>query len=256
MIQGIREALDLSNFELILTGVNEDKSDEYEYAYELLEHNRVAGLITILDQPVIHSFVSLAQEHGIPVVMCASGKQVDGAGSVMTDNAEAGRQMARHYLEKKIRRIGIITDNNPGVEPRLNSFLETLRSHQVTVPAHLQWRVPAATTVYGSMLAQELILSQQELPEAIYCINDDIALGVMQVFSRFGIAVPQDVGVTGCDDIPVAHLSSPPLTTIAIPFGESGLQSALMLVRMIEGMPPEHIRIGCRLVVRESLDRV
>ena len=85
---------------------------------------------------------------------------------------------------------------------------------------------------WGSKTAQNL-LNASTLPEAIVCGDDAIALGVLQTLRESNVRVPEDVRVTGFDDIELAAMSSPPLTTVRQPTAELARTAVAMLERRI-----------------------
>ncbi|MDD3336136.1 MAG: LacI family DNA-binding transcriptional regulator [Eubacteriales bacterium] len=252
IVQGIQQANDLCNLEMIFQMITDETDAGYTYAYSLLENKQVAGLITILDCATIRSLVNLAVTNNIPVVMCAPINTQENVGSVITDNHACGKLLADLYIRKGVRSIGIITDQNPSCINRLITFRETLLSRQIVIPERAVWQLTNSSSVC-TYVEQHLLSQKQNLPKALFCINDEIALGVLQTFTKHGISVPTDIGLTGCDDIPAAHIANPPLTTISIPFYENGLQTALLLSRMMTGMPAEHLVLTGKLIERDSL---
>jgi DNA-binding LacI/PurR family transcriptional regulator len=92
--------------------------------------------------------------------------------------------------------------------------------------------------------------------DALVCACDTIAIGAMRAAKDCGLRLPDDLAVTGFDDIPFAALANPPLTTVAQPAAEMGRLAVSMLLSAIatDVMPPS-VRLPVRLVVRESSRR-
>ncbi len=86
---------------------------------------------------------------------------------------------------------------------------------------------------------------------AVLCFNDQMALGALAGLARLGISVPEHMSVVGCDDVPMASMVHPPLTTIRLPTGEAGERAVQLL-----GEPPSSISLAGTLVVRDSTGRV
>lgn len=96
-------------------------------------------------------------------------------------------------------------------------------------------------------------LVERERPEALVCYDDRAALNLMAALRERGVRVPDDVAVTGFDDIPFARIANPTLTTVAQPAVEQGGTAASMLLAAIEsGELPMSVTLPVRLVVRES----
>jgi len=96
-------------------------------------------------------------------------------------------------------------------------------------------------------------LVERERPEALVCYDDQVALTLMSALRERGIRVPEDVAVTGFDDIPFARIAHPRLTTVAQPTEAMGARAAMMLLEAIEtGTMPRSETMAVELVVRES----
>jgi DNA-binding LacI/PurR family transcriptional regulator len=92
-----------------------------------------------------------------------------------------------------------------------------------------------------------------DLPEALVCYDDQLALGLMDALRGLGIRVPDDVGIVGFDGIPYAAISNPRLTTVAVPSAEMGRAAASSLIQAIhDGVLPEGVLLPVEIVVRES----
>ena len=95
-------------------------------------------------------------------------------------------------------------------------------------------------------------------PTAICCANDLIALGVLEALSESGIRVPEQMSVTGMDNIPFTHLSRPPLTTVTNDSSEFGHSVARLLFERLDGYTgtPREVLVERRLVIRESTAKI
>jgi len=171
---------------------------------------------------------------------------------VASDALSAGRQMAEHLLGLGHRRIAILgpaTDVH-GVRQRERGVVQALRSAGLTLPSNWLLRVPP--TAAGGELGMRTLLAGAERPTAVACLNDLIAVGAMKAAARTGVAVPRQVSIIGCDDLELARLVTPELTTIAVPARELGARAARLLVRRLagQGAPASTRMLPVRLVVR------
>ena len=91
-----------------------------------------------------------------------------------------------------------------------------------------------------------------EYPEAIFCQNDDSAIGVIEAIEDFGLRVPEDISIIGCDDLNRSKFHSQSLSTVATPKMEIGMLAVNMLMREIAGMSSEEIVLNGKLILRES----
>ena len=109
-------------------------------------------------------------------------------------------------------------------------------------------------SIESGAVAGERLLARREPPTAVFCFNDEMAMGVIEAARRRGIRVPGDLSVVGFDDIRFARHMDPPLTTIAQPMREIGEGTVRLLLDILNGhtVEPVSITLPHRLVVRGS----
>ena len=98
------------------------------------------------------------------------------------------------------------------------------------------------------------LLAGRVRPDAVFAANDMMALGAMSVIREAGLRVPDDIAIVGFDDIPMASLASPGLTTVSMPKSELGRSAAVILHQQIASSRPLALRrlLNTELVVRQS----
>ena len=109
-------------------------------------------------------------------------------------------------------------------------------------------------TLRSGISAGETFASMQKRPTAIICMSDQMAIGVIQALVSHGIRVPEDISVTGFDDIPYAHCNNPTLTTLSQPAATIGSTAMDLLLRVINGEDLGHseIILPTELIIRQS----
>ena len=117
--------------------------------------------------------------------------------------------------------------------------------------------MPGDFTEAGGAEAARLLIAGKVPFDAIFCANDMMALGCMSVLADAGLAIPDDIGVAGFDDIPLAHYATPPLTTMKVHIAELGERAMTSLLTRMRGtgdcMAPQIL--APELVVRASTAR-
>jgi len=178
------------------------------------------------------------------------------ADHVAIDNAAAGRAAVDHLVEIGRRRMAMIgASPDVLVDARRDGFLDGVRGHGLDVPPGWVRPVAANTGEEGAAATAALLerLEPGELPDALFCATDWLALGAIRELTTRGLRVPDDVAVVGFDDIPYGRVSTPTLTTIASARDEIARAAVESLERQQrEGGAPREIEAGFRLVVRES----
>jgi DNA-binding LacI/PurR family transcriptional regulator len=171
--------------------------------------------------------------------------------SVAVDNA-AGALAATQYLldlgHRCVHYVGGPESNLDGQE-RTAGWRRALARSGITAPEILtgDW-----SSRSGYAAGRRLAV----MPEvtAVFCVNDQMALGVLRALSEHGRRVPDDVSVVGFDDIPEAEFFLPPLTTVRQDFGRLGRRAVRLLVERLAGACPDGPQqpVGTELIVRAS----
>ncbi|MCE2489033.1 MAG: LacI family DNA-binding transcriptional regulator [Anaerolineae bacterium] len=176
--------------------------------------------------------------------------------AVLPDECQGGYQATRHLLQRGRRRIAMINGKRgfPGAEGRAAGYRQALAEAGLPLDESL--------LVYGDWWQEQgfsqaqSLLQGPERPDAIFCGNDRIAMGVFDALRERNLQVPRDVAVIGFDNMEmIAAHSRPGLTTMALPHHEMGRLAMELLNHHIEGGSSgkgEPLRVPCPLVRRES----
>ncbi len=238
---------------------NSDQSAERENAYlDLFREQRVNGVLLtpqLLDAARGAELAALAHA-GIPVVLLDA--ELDGGAlpSVAVDDVEGGHLAVAHLLEQGRRRIAYV--GGPASIRQVADRLEGARRALAAVPgATLEVIECEALTVLRGRGAGEQIARRpaDERPDAVFCANDLLAVGVLQGAGILGsVRIPEDIALIGYDDIDFAQATVVPLSSVRQPAREIGAAAVDVLFRALEdpASPPPHVRFRPELVVRAS----
>ncbi len=107
------------------------------------------------------------------------------------------------------------------------------------------------------MLILKNLLKAKNKPDAIFAMSDRLAVGAMECIKKFGLSMPNDIGLIGFNNEPITKLLSPSISTIDQPAFEMGKKAARMFIQLINNkdLKPADIILNPRLIVRESSDR-
>ncbi|MEO5580194.1 MAG: substrate-binding domain-containing protein, partial [Gemmatimonadaceae bacterium] len=176
---------------------------------------------------------------------------------VASDALGAGRQAAEHLLSLGHERFGFLgpATNVHAIRMRERGFVQAIGKRGFKVGSTALRRVPA--TAVGGQAGMRALLALESRPTAVFCTNDLVAAGALKVCSVDGVRVPRDMSIVGCDDIELASLLVPELTTVAIPARELGARAARLLLNKLrtdetESRPetrPQRM-VASRLVIR------
>ncbi|MEU5211325.1 LacI family DNA-binding transcriptional regulator [Streptomyces sp. NPDC020742] len=188
----------------------------------------------------------------LPLVMLDSDPADGRAGATVNlDIADGARQLTAHLTGLGHRRITHLAADVRSwtFEVRARAVAESLAE----VPGTLLRRLPAALSVEAGLQAAHTALTGPgPRPTALLCDDDIIAAGACKAVRRLGLRIPEDVSVTGFDDLALAVAVEPELTTVRLPaeeFGEAGMRA---LTAVLDGDPAPSPTLPVRLVPRGS----
>ena len=171
-------------------------------------------------------------------------------GVILTDDASGLRAAVNHLVDSGYCRIAYV-EGGGGASNKVRSdaVTTTLRDRGVKTPVRT-FAASGDTWRDAGELAAEIAA---DLPEALVCYDDKLALALMDELRKLKVRVPEDLGIVGFDGIPFAALANPRLTTVATPAGEMGRLAAASLIRTIQfGARLDAVMLPPELIVRES----
>jgi LacI family transcriptional regulator len=192
----------------------------------------------------------------IPVVLLAGKADSDSAFTVRVDNEGAMASLAEHLAGVHgIRRVGFVSgsDESPDSVARVDAFRDAIRTRGGTLAdvdlLHGDW-----TSAGGEAVMEARLRLDEPLPEVFACANDQMAVGVIYALGARGLKVPEDILITGFDDITLTRYFNPPLTTIRQSGSLLGAVAVDTLLGVLEDPqdPVRTIVLPTELVVRAS----
>ena len=192
----------------------------------------------------------------IPVTLVAGSRDELHADVVCTDNRAGTKALVCHVIEQHGRtRLFYVggPPEAPDARDRRSAFDETIAEHPgVTRAGTFQGRFAA---ISGQLAVREILAApRRELPDAIICANDQMAIGALRAFAAAGVRVPDEVALVGFDDIYPARLVDPPLTTVRQPMRMLGERACARLLDRIANpaLSPAVELLPTELVLRTS----
>nr|BFF16063.1 LacI family DNA-binding transcriptional regulator [Microbacterium flavescens] len=219
---------------------------------------RVDGL-AVLAQTVPADLLAHVSRR-IPVVVLADSRPGDELDHVSVDNTAGMRALTSFVLEEHGATDLVYVagpSDSPDEADRHRGFDEAVATGAADGSgAAVRVRVERGefSRVGGRRAAEALLVSGERLPDAVVCANDQSALGVLDVFARAGVDVPDRVLVTGFDGIEAGRFSAPRLTTVRQPMGELGRVAVRSVVSRLTdpGLPPQRVTLPVEVLLRES----
>ncbi|MBB3211569.1 LacI family transcriptional regulator [Herbaspirillum sp. Sphag1AN] len=248
--RGIEDCCYAAGYSVILCNSDDDPAKQRDYLNVLLT-KRCDGLIVAT---LAQTDGELLRKMKVPTVLLDRAPKELSIDLVAVDNAAGGVLAAQHLLALGRRRIACIAGPQ-GLdisEERVAGMRRALADAGMTLPEQLLRY--ADFTSAGGYEAARALLSRGEVPDAIFCCNDLMAIGTLRAAAELGIAVPQALSVVGFDDIDLARFVHPPLTSVAQNTRRLGQLTAQCLLERIAdpARPIEHQTITPELHVRGS----
>jgi LacI family transcriptional regulator, galactose operon repressor len=248
----LQRALDEAGYTLVLACHEYDVRAEARMTRALIERG-VDGLVLL---GLIHdaSVYQMIESHQLPYVLTwaldASGRHP----CVGFDNRAAAIRMARHLLDlghREFAVIGGITEANERARERLEGIGDALAAHGVALrPGRV---VEKPYTLSAGREGLREVTSGASRPTAVICGNDVLAIGALAECHARGIEVPRELSVTGFDDLEMAAVVTPALTTVHFPTADLGSLAAQHLLERLAGRPmAQRTELPVELVVRAS----
>ena len=220
---------------------------------------RVAAVAGKADGLILHDRMvpasSITRLSAMVPVVTLAGTPVRGAMNVRCDNETGMRELVRHLVaDHAYKTLGYLSgrSDSPDNNARARAIEAEANRHGATVELGEEWHGDYSAAG-GARVITGLLDRGRKLPRAVICGNDQTALGAIHALARRGLRVPQDVAVTGFDDVPVARHLHPPLTTVRQPMQELGATAFDVLYSKITtGKADNDVVLPVQLIVRES----
>jgi len=258
ILQGIEEIIQSSGYSLFIAAAHRDPGREREIVQAMVEH-RVDGVIicsTSFSEERSRQFL----QFGVPIVVVNNQAVEDFRYSIYHDDIDGSRQVTRHLLELGHRRIAYIGNSASGRSTldRWTGFRQEMETAGLAFPVKYVYEATGGSTEDG-VTAAGYFLNLPVRPTALVCYNDMMAVGVMKGLQQAGIRVPNDISITGFDNIIFSAYTNPPLTTLDQPKRFIGAEAARLFLELLDtplnqrSSTHKNVRIlKGRLLIRES----
>lgn len=223
-----------------------------EVGWESRSLSRLSG--TLIDGAILVTPTVVDVRDGVPVVAIDPHRGPSGHATVDAEN-RGGAVLATEYLiGLGHRRIAFLGGREDLESSRLreDGFRSAMAAAGLEVdPRYL--RVGGYKRETADEPAHEL-LGLPDRPTAVFAANDLMAIAMIDAAADMGLRVPEDLSVVGFDDVPEAVAAIPPLTTVAQPLQQMGMEAVRMLLRLVTEpeASPDHVRLPTRLIERAS----
>lgn len=253
-VHALQQMLGSSRYALLVSAHEYNRESEVAITERLLQRG-VDGVILVGTDHDPRVTAQLIRAD-VPHLFTWSTDEASGRECVGFHNRRAMQQVAQHLIKLGHRRFAVLsgfTEFNERARSRLDGIVDALTLSGCSLPPE--------NVLFGEFSVQagrdglRRALALKPRPTALICATDVVAAGALDEAAIMGVKVPDELSITGFDNIVYASLLSPQLTTVDVPAEEMGLKAGQAILRLIEGLPNESCVLGTRLIVRGSTGR-
>ena len=256
-ISGIEEIAYQNGYTIILNQSNESYEREVVNTNTLM-HYRVAGVIASISQNTRNGdHFKLLIERNIPLVFFDRVCEDVEANKVVIDDENSAFKAVRHLIEKGYKKIAHFAGPRELdiCKKRLNGYKAALNCTNFDKQEEF--------ILYGGLheadgyKSMDILINRNIIPDAIFCVNDPVAIGAFQRIKEAGLRIPKDIGIVGFSNNKITSLVEPPITTINQPSYEMGKRAAEILIDLIKNKnkakkTADTVVIETELIIRGS----
>ncbi len=247
ILEGIHDAILRTDYELLVCPESHTNTKR-----KMLTHRQVDGAIVFDSKVKSDTIIRLASKV-FPIVVLDRYLDADYLFPLLVDNQQGTKETFYHFYNQGARRIFFISgavDSFDNME-RKKAFLGEAETNDLAI----QCFSGNFTEESGYDIAR-MIIESKDLPEAVFCANDQMAIGFIKAMKENGLKAPDDIAIVGFDDIQVARYMQPSLSTVGASRFLWGSSAATQLIDFLENETPfQSHRIPTRLIPRESSTR-
>lgn len=258
LVEAVEDVAITQNYTLLMCSTRGDTEREQSYIRLLTQQTLVDGVLYISPRSAPEQVLRLAQGNA-PLVLCNYAGDGLNTPCILVDHVSSIYQATHYLLSLGHRRIALLNLAAPYYHParmrRMGFEKAFTQAGQIPDPAliveldqptyaHDEWRAVITR-----------LLARRDRPTAMVAFNDKVALEIYAICRARGLRIPEDVSVTGCDDILSSRYMDPPLTTVRVPAAETGRRAMETLIRCMAqdaGSIPAITVLDVDLIIRES----
>jgi LacI family transcriptional regulator len=242
ILEGIHSVILETDYELLVC-------PESRSTRRILLHRQVDGAI-VFDSKISNEPLQKLASLRFPIAVLDRFSQSEFILSVLLDNPQGVCEAFAHLYEQGYRKMAYVAGAMDSFDnsERMATFLEKAEQHGLAVPVY-----QGNFTENSGYEAAATILQSSNLPEAVFCANDQMAIGFLSAMKEHSLRAPHDIAVVGFDDIPITRYMHPSVSTIGTSRFEWGATAVRQLIEFLENKTPFRLhRIPTRLLPRQS----
>jgi LacI family repressor for deo operon, udp, cdd, tsx, nupC, and nupG len=250
VLRGTEQAAEEIGFAVLMGNVKGDIRRTLTY-FDQVASRRADGIILLTG--VLPPGPDTTAAKLPPLVVAAESLKDSTLPTVGIDHAGGAEEAVAYLVNLGHKRIAHLAgpDHVLSSRARANGYRKSLRAARLPIDESLIQRGDFSVESGERML--RILMQQKPMPTAVFCANDEMAIGALRALKSLGLSVPHEVSVIGFDDQEVAQLYDPPLSTVHIPRFDIGYQSMMMLRDILTPQRPVRSTVlPTRLIIRAT----
>lgn len=256
LVRGVEDTACNYGYNLVLC--NSDRNSDKEEAYiRVLKENNAAGIIYTSVVKRKENNIKMLLENKVPFVIMDRSINISNVPKIYTDNIYGMHEMVEHLIHNQHQCIAYISGPkyNSSADQRLEGYKMALKEAGISISPDVI--MEGDYSINSGMACMKSLLKTGINFTAVTCANDLMAVGALEVLKSKNIKVPEEISITGYDDIEMATYTSPKLTTVVQPKYEIGCEAAGLLIKLVKGQKVGHkeVILQPKLEIRESVKK-
>ncbi|UOF90309.1 LacI family transcriptional regulator [Fodinisporobacter ferrooxydans] len=247
-VRGVNSVI-TEDYNLVVRGI-----DAYN-DFSAINDKRFDGIILMSQSDEDNALIYSVLQKKIPLVVLNRELEENSIINILSDDQVGSFKAVKYLIENGHRNIAIIEGKEgfKSTKERRDGFLKAFIDHKL--PVTKEYMVRGNYDMESGYRAMEQLLSLQNVPTAVFCSNDDMAVGAMKAAFENGLTVPNDISIMGFDDIGFSNYTTPALTTVKRPIEEVSRKGGEKLLELMDKQTDkgEKMYINTELVIRDSV---
>lgn len=250
-VKGVNSVIG-DKYNLIVKG-----TDDYK---DLSSINRKSfdGIIFMSQSINDSSFIYKIIEKEIPLIVLNTEVHGNSVINIISDDYSGSYKAVEFLVKNQHKRIAIIEGKKgfKSTQYRKEGYIQALIDNNITM--NKDYIVQGNYDMESGYKCMRSLLELEHIPTAVFCSNDDMAVGAFKAIQEKGLKIPDDISVTGFDDNIFSSFLSPALTTVKRPIERMSIEGSKILLKILEGreVKNETLFIKTELVVRDSVSKL
>ncbi|SCY32714.1 LacI family DNA-binding transcriptional regulator [Alkaliphilus peptidifermentans] len=248
VVRGVNSVIG-EQYNLVVKGI-----DEY-HDLNVISKTNFDGIIIMSQSTKDNPFIYHVLDRKIPMVVLNREFQEGLSVNILSDDKMGAYKAVQYLVNMGHKKIAIIEGKEgfKSTQERKEGYLEALVDYNISI--NRNFIVKGNYDLESGYIAMKQLLHNEEFPTAVFCSNDDMAVGAMKAIGEKNLKIPEDISIIGFDDNIFSSFLTPALTTVQRPIKEISQEGANNLIKLIDKTKVEKdtIYINTELVIRDSV---